>query len=74
METIFRPEEFERRFGATPELKKAELINGVVYMPPPASDETHAAPHFDLAGWLGMYRFATTGILGGLEGTLRLDR
>jgi hypothetical protein len=29
--------EFERRFDATPNLKKAELIEGVVYMPPPVS-------------------------------------
>jgi Uma2 family endonuclease len=67
-------EEFERRFDATPELKKAELINGVVYMPPPVSDGMHAAPHFDMSGWLAMYRFATPGVEGGLEGTLRLDR
>lgn len=66
-------EEFERRFDATPELKKAELIEGVVYMPPPVSDEYHAGPHFDVVAWLGAYRAATPGVVGGDNGTLRLD-
>ena len=30
-------EEFERRYDAMPELKKAELIDGVVYLPSPVS-------------------------------------
>src|SRR5258707_12015282 len=38
-------EEFERRYDAMPELKKAELINGVVYMPPPITMEDHGGPH-----------------------------
>src|SRR5262249_44439800 len=64
--------EFERRYLAMPDAKKAELIEGVVYMPSPVSEE-HAAPHFDLITWLGMYRMATEGIVGGDNGTLRLD-
>jgi Uma2 family endonuclease len=64
--------EFERRYLAMPGLKKAELIEGVVYMPSPVSDD-HAAPHFDLIGWLGLYRMATEGVAGGDNGTLRLD-
>jgi hypothetical protein len=44
--------EFERRFDAMPGLKKAELIHGIVYMPPPVSDD-HSSPHFDLITWLG---------------------
>jgi hypothetical protein len=67
-------EEFERRFDAMPGLKKAELIDGVVYMPPPVSDEDHGVPHFDLIAWLGMYRLATPGVAGGDNSTLRLDR
>src|SRR5262245_620554 len=64
--------EFERRYLAMPDVKKAELIEGVVYLPSPVSEE-HAAPHFDLITWLGMYRMATEGIVGGDNGTLRLD-
>src|SRR2546430_14569972 len=67
-------DEFERRYDATPNLKKAELIDGIVYMPPPpVSDEYHSSPHFDIIGWLGAYRAATPGVRGGDNGTLRLD-
>ena len=52
-------EEFERRYEAMPDLKKAELINGVVYMPPPVTMDDHGAPHFDVISWLGLYRMAT---------------
>lgn len=64
--------EFERRYDATPGLKKAELIEGIVYMPPPVSDD-HSSPHFDFAAILGMYRVATPGVLGGDNGSIRLD-
>lgn len=65
-------EEFERRYDAMPDLRKAELINGVVYMASPVSFEAHAVPHFDFIGWLGLYRMATLGIRGGDNSTLRL--
>ena len=66
-------DEFERRYDATPNLKKAELLEGVVYMPPPVSQEGHSGPQFDIIGWLSQYRVATPGIRGGDNGTLRLD-
>src|SRR5690242_20999321 len=65
-------DEFERRYDAMPDLKKAELINGVVYMPPPVTFEDHGGPHFDLIGWLCLYRIATPGVRGGDNATLRL--
>lgn len=65
-------EEFERRYEAMPELKKAELINGVVYMPSPVIFEDHGGPHFDMIGWLCWYRMFTPGIRGGDNSTLRL--
>jgi hypothetical protein len=65
-------EEFERRYDAMPELKKAELINGVVYMPPPVSFDYHGGPHFDVIGWLAQYRIVTAGVRGGDNATLRL--
>ncbi len=68
---LTRPE-FERRYAAMPHVKKAELIEGVVYMPSPVSNE-HAEPHFDLITWLGFYRAAAPGISGGDNGTVRLD-
>lgn len=65
-------EEFERRFDATPNLKKAELIEGRVYMPPPVS-HGHGEPHFDLITALGIYRFGTPGVMGAGDSSIRLD-
>jgi Uma2 family endonuclease len=65
-------EEFERRYDAMPDLKKAELINGVVFMPPPVTMDDHGGPHFDMIGWLGLYRMMTPGVRGGDNPTLRL--
>ncbi|MBM3492814.1 MAG: Uma2 family endonuclease [Armatimonadetes bacterium] len=50
--------EFERRYRAMPQLKKAELVEGVVYMPSPVSME-HARPCAALAGWALAYVAAT---------------
>jgi hypothetical protein len=66
-------EEFERRYEAMPELKKAELIEGVVYMPSPVRFEQHGSPHADLMAWLGVYRAATPGVRVGDNTTIRLD-
>src|SRR5438046_1060593 len=38
--------EFERRYHAMPEIKKAELIEGVVRMPSPVRWNHHGKPHF----------------------------
>lgn len=66
-------DEFERRYKASPHIRKAELIEGIVFMPPPVSQDDHSGPHFDLIGWLGIYRAMTPGIRGGDNGTIRLD-
>jgi hypothetical protein len=66
-------EEFERRYEAMPELKRAELINGVVLMPSPVRLQQHGSPHADLVGWLVNYRVATPGVCVGDNSTIRLD-
>jgi Uma2 family endonuclease len=66
-------DEFERRYDAMPNLKKAELINGVVYMPSPVRWDDHAAPHVALSGWLYIYWSQTPGVQAGDNGTIRLD-
>ena len=66
-------DEFERRYASMPEMKKAELIEGVVYMPSPVSDDYHGRPHLDLATWIGVYIAGTPGVRGGDNSTLRLD-
>jgi Uma2 family endonuclease len=63
--------EFERRWDAMPEVKKAELIDGVVYMP--ALTRDHAVPHFDLIGWLWMYRMLTPGTEGADNVSVRFN-
>lgn len=65
--------EFERRYHAHPEIKKAELIEGTVYMPSPVRLTQHAQPHATIIGWLTVYRAATKGVLLGDNGTVRLD-
>ena len=65
--------EFERIYAAHPEIKKAELIEGVVYMPSPARYREHGKPHFDAIVWIGTYFAATPGVEGGDNATLRLD-
>lgn len=65
--------EFERRYAAMPHLKKAELIEGIVYMPSSVTQTEHGGPHFDLIGWLGFYAASTPGVEGGDNSTLRLD-
>jgi Putative restriction endonuclease len=66
-------DEFHRRYLAMPHVKKAELIEGVVYMPSPVSLDGHAVPHCDFITWLGTYRAFTAGVQGGDNGTLLLD-
>ncbi len=65
--------EFERRYNAMPDVKKAELVEGVVYMASPLRFEPHAEPHADLIVWLGIYKIATPGVRLGDNPTLRLD-
>lgn len=65
--------EFERRYHAHPEIKKAELVEGIVYMPSPARFSQHSQPQADVITWLGMYRSVTPGVMVGDNATLRLD-
>lgn len=65
--------EFERRYAAMPNKRKAELIEGVVYMPSPLRFEGHAKPHGRLVIWLGVYQISTPGVDLGIEPTVRLD-
>lgn len=64
-------EEFDRRYAALPEVKNAELIDGVVYMASPVTDTFYGSPHFDLSSWLGAFRFETPGVRGGDNSTLK---
>jgi len=65
--------EFEHRYQAMSEVKKAELIEGIVYMASPLKFESHAEPHANLIGWLWNYKIATSGVRLGDNPTVRLD-
>src|SRR5271157_3592109 len=65
--------EFERRFDAMPHLKKAELLEGVVYMPSPVRLRHHGRPHAHVLGWLTVYEAATPGVVAADNTSARLD-
>lgn len=65
--------EFERRYDAMPQVKKAELIEGVVYMPSPVRCKSHGKPHGQIIGLLFNYCAATPGVDFADNATLRLD-
>ena len=65
--------EFERRYEAMPHVKKAELIERIVYMSSPVRSKQHGKPHFKIISWLGAYTAATPGVEGDDNSSLRLD-
>ena len=65
--------EFEHRYEAMPHLKKAELIEGVVYVPSPVRHSYHGHPQTHLISWLGHYEAGTPGVEAGDNSTVRLD-
>lgn len=65
--------EFERRYQGMPEVKKAELVEGVVYVASPLRYRQHGQPHSDIMTWLGVYRAATPGVYCANNATVRLD-
>ncbi len=66
-------EEFERRYELMPQVKKAELVEGIVYMPSPDRAQNHGFPQADLSGWLWSYASETPGVRCGDNCTVRLD-
>jgi Uma2 family endonuclease len=66
-------EEFERRYERMPNVKQAELIEGIVYMPSPIRVQHHAFPQNDLSLWLGTYALETPGVKCATTPTVRLD-
>ena len=64
--------QFLRRYEAMPEVKKAELINGIVYMASPVRFDQHGEPDSLVQTWLGNYAIATPGIKSATNTTARL--
>jgi Uma2 family endonuclease len=56
-----------------PDLRKAELIEGVVYVASPLRVKGHGVPDIAISTWLGTYMSATPGALASSNSTTRLD-
>ena len=69
---LSRPK-FERRYAADPHVKKAELIEGIVYVASPLRHEQHGKPHSRVITWLGVYQAMTPGVDLSDAPTVRLD-
>ncbi|WP_353259385.1 Uma2 family endonuclease [Prochlorothrix hollandica] len=65
--------EFERRYAAMPRLKKAELIEGTVYMAAAVRFRHHAHPHALLLTWLSVYAATRSQLEVADNATVRLD-
>lgn len=66
-------DEFLRRWDAMPALKRAELIHGVVYMPPSPLSWEHGGTENDVTAWLGVYKAATPGCEGANNATWLME-
>lgn len=64
--------EFLRRFDTMPDVKKAELIQGIVYMPSPVRAPQHGDPDSLMQTWLGNYAIATPGVKSSTNATAKL--
>jgi Uma2 family endonuclease len=64
-------DEFHRRYLEHPEIKRAELVDGVVYVSSPVGFD-HSEPHSSAVGWLYVYRTRTPGVRSADNGTIFL--
>jgi hypothetical protein len=66
-------DEFKRRWDAMPHVRFAELLEGVVHMPPHITFEGHGEEHGNLFGWLAVYRVYTPGVRNAITASAQLD-
>jgi hypothetical protein len=64
--------EFLRRYEPMPDVQKAELINGIVYMASPVRVDQHGEPDSLIQGWLCNYDVGTPGVRSARNSTTRL--
>jgi Uma2 family endonuclease len=65
-------EEFHSRFCQHPEIKKAELVQGVVYVPSPTRFGVHGHQQKLLVLWLGAYELRHPSVRCGFDATVFL--
>lgn len=66
-------EEFHRRYCARPDIRKADFVEGIVYVPSPARFEQHNKPQTLMIMWLNVYAAATPGVEAGGDATIFLS-
>jgi Uma2 family endonuclease len=66
-------EEFHRRYEARPDIKRAELVEGVVYVPSPARFSAHDKPTAVMVAWAMSYAAKHPGVESGANATIILD-
>src|SRR5215207_2809249 len=66
-------EEFHRRYEARPDIRKAELVLGVVYVASPTRFNQHSDPHSLAGTWARVFAAKTPGLRVGEEATVYLD-
>jgi Uma2 family endonuclease len=55
-------QEFHRRYSTRPDIKKAELVLGVVYVASPTRAEQHGEPHSLIGAWMRVFAVRTPGL------------
>lgn len=65
--------EFHERYCGRPDIKKAELVGGVVYLASPVRLSAHGEPHANILGWLAAYSAAHPDLRLGDNATVMLD-
>ncbi len=65
---------FLDRYDAMPDGVRAELIEGIVHMPPPPVGEAHGRPHVRVGYWLTHYEGLTPGVAATTDTTTVLGR
>lgn len=66
-------EEFHRRYERSPDIKRAELVEGVVYLSSPVRSTYHGFQHGQIVTWLGNYSVETPGVVMIDNSTVFLD-
>ncbi len=65
--------EFHRRYCLRPDIKKAELVEGVVYVASPVRNSAHGEPVSDVVAWLSVYASRHPEVRKATDATVLLD-
>jgi Uma2 family endonuclease len=66
-------EEFHRRYLARPDINRAELVDGIVWVGGRVRAREHGEPHAWMVGWIGSYRVNHPDLKSGSQPTVILD-